>query len=196
MQELWQLYDNQGRALPGKGANKDTVFTKALLHAASHVWIWRKTNDQIEILVQKRAADKRTWPNLFDISAAGHIDLGESELDAAIRETREEIGYAPDVSKLEHIGVHRHNSATINTALIENEFRYLYLLEITNETSFSLDDGEVDSILWKPLPVMQYELSDSGLRNNYVPHGDAYFAMLFEALDRITSSSPNSSAYY
>ncbi|HYH74595.1 MAG TPA: hypothetical protein VD735_01405 [Candidatus Saccharimonadales bacterium] len=76
MPELWQLYSEQGVALAGQGAPKDEVFTQGLLHGASHVWIWRTTPDGVAVLLQKRAVDKRTWPSRYDISAAGHIDLG------------------------------------------------------------------------------------------------------------------------
>ena len=107
MEELWQLYDNQGRPISGKGASKNDVYGNALLHAASHVWIWRQNGQEVDILLQKRAADKRTWPGCYDISAAGHIDLGENELQAAIRESQEEIGHTIDIAKLEFIGAHR-----------------------------------------------------------------------------------------
>lgn len=88
MDELWQLYDEQGRVLKDKGAKRDDVFGNGILHGASHVWIWRKDNGTLEILLQKRAPNKRTWPNRYDVSAAGHIDLGETPLDAALREAK------------------------------------------------------------------------------------------------------------
>lgn len=104
MTELWQLYDEQGRPVIGKGSTKDDVFGKALLHGASHVWIWRHKGNKIQILLQKRAADKRTWPNYYDISAAGHIDLGEDPITAAVRETKEEIGHDVPDTDLRFIG--------------------------------------------------------------------------------------------
>jgi isopentenyldiphosphate isomerase len=189
MEELWQLYDNQGKPISGKGANKNDVYGKALLHAASHVWIWRRDGQDIEILLQKRAADKRTWPSRYDISAAGHIDLGEDELQAAIREAEEEIGHTPDISKLEFIGTHRCFVVAKDKTWTENEIRFLYLLQADAHIAFKLEDGEVDSLEWKPASVIKQELADKTLQDNYVPHSDAYFAILFEALRRVAKSS-------
>jgi isopentenyldiphosphate isomerase len=189
MEELWQLYDNQGRPISGKGANKNDVYGKALLHAASHVWIWRQNGQDVEILLQKRAADKRTWPSRYDISAAGHIDLGETELQAAIREAEEEIGHTPNIAKLEFIGTHRCFVIAQDKTWTENEIRFLYLLKIDTGTNFKLEDGEVASLEWKSVATIKRELADRAfLQGNYVPHSDAYFAMLFEALERLTKS--------
>ncbi len=63
----------------------------------------------MQVLFQKRTATKRTWPNHFDISAAGHIDLGEDPITAAIRETKEEIGIDVASNDLQFIGVDRRN---------------------------------------------------------------------------------------
>ncbi len=189
MDELWQLYDNQGRPLAGKGATKNDVFSNALLHAASHIWIWRQGGQDIEILLQKRAATKRTWPSHYDISAAGHIDLGEDELQAAVREAEEEIGFKPDISQLGFIGTHRCFIVAADKAWTENEIRFLYLLRMGTDTKFKLEDGEVDSLEWKSVVAVRQELDDQALRGKYVPHPEAYFAMLFEALERTASSS-------
>ncbi len=184
MNELWQLYDDQGRPITGKGATKDDVYSNALLHAASHVWIWRQNGQDIEILLQKRAADKRTWPSRYDISAAGHVDLDEDELQAAVREAEEEIGFSPDISQLEFLGIHRCFVVSADKTWTENEISFLYLLRIDTDTKFALEDGEVELLDWKTASTIKQELADKTLQDKYVPHSEAYFAMLFEALER------------
>lgn len=182
MTELWQLYDEQGRPLPGKGGTKDIVYTKALLHGASHVWIWRKKENKVQVLLQKRAADKRTWPNYYDISAAGHIDLGEDPLTAAVRETQEEIGFDVTVEDLQFIGVDRRNLAVANNnKLRENELCWLYTLRLDQQQDFTLADGEVDSLVWKDLDIIKNEFAD---KDKYVPHGNTYYSIVFEAIER------------
>ena len=180
--ELWQLYDEQGNPLQDKGATKEDVLGKGLLHGASHVWIWRVKDDQTQILLQKRAADKRTWPNYYDISAAGHIDLGEEPLTAAIREAKEEINLDIDPSDLKFAGSRYGRVDVPDTGLIENEFCFIYTLRLYDETDFSLDDGEVDSLIWKDLNVMKAEIQNDSGDEKYVPHGDTYFSILFEAI--------------
>jgi isopentenyl-diphosphate delta-isomerase len=180
--ELWQLYDEQGQALKGKGAKKDDVFGNGILHAASHVWIWRKNNDTLEILLQKRAADKRTWPNRYDISAAGHIDLGETPLDAALREAKEEINLEIVAQELKLFGVHRAYLKAENGA-IENEFQWLYRLELASETNFTLQASEVESLVW--VSIDQFKAECNG--DQYVPHTRLYYDTVASAIEFVAS---------
>lgn len=178
MVELWQLYNEQGQALADEGASKDAVFSKGLLHGASHVWIWRVKDGQREVLLQQRASDKRTWPNRFDISAAGHIDLGEKPLDAAIRETVEEIGLNIGGDELKLFCVHRTYLKAENGA-IENEFQWLYSLELTSEADFTLQSTEVESLKW--VSLAQFKAENMG--EQYVPHGELYYNTVASAIE-------------
>jgi isopentenyldiphosphate isomerase len=182
VQELWQLYSDQGVALVGKGATKDNAFGKGLLHGASHVWIWRKTSGGVEVLLQKRAANKRTWPNRFDISAAGHIDLGEDPLTAALREAKEEINLDIDETDLQLIGVHRAHLKA-DSGDVENEFQWLYLLELPSETEFIMQENEVAALEWKTFESFKQE---TGLNSKfYVPHGKVYYDTIIRAVEII-----------
>lgn len=178
MDELWQLYDEQGQPIPGEGATKDEVFSKGTLHAASHVWIWRKNNGITEILLQKRAASKRTWPNLFDISTAGHIDLGETPLEAALREAKEEINLDVASHDLKLFGVHRTYLQT-DGGTIENEFQWLYSLELPSASDFTLQETEVESLVW--VSMEQFKTECGG--DQYVPHGKFYYDMVISAIE-------------
>lgn len=184
--ELWQLYNEQGQPIAEAGATKEDVLGKGLLHGASHVWIWRVKEGQTQILLQKRAGDKRTWPNYYDISAAGHIDLGETPLIAAIREAKEEISLGINPEDLKLAGS-RHGCVEVpDSELIENEFCFIYTLRLDNETDFSLNDGEVDSLIWKDLDIMKNEIQNNSGKEKYVPHGDTYFSILFDAIVKAT----------
>ncbi|KAG4201867.1 hypothetical protein ERO13_A05G304350v2 [Gossypium hirsutum] len=50
-------------------------------HKAVHVWIFTESTQ--ELLLQKRADCKDSWPGLWDISSAGHISSGDSSLITA-----------------------------------------------------------------------------------------------------------------
>lgn len=178
MDELWQLYDEQGQALRDKGGKRSDIFQNGLLHGGSHVWIWRKNNGTLDILLQKRAAAKQTWPNLYDISAAGHIDLGETPLEAARREAKEEIDLDIAAHELRLFGMHRICLKAENGA-IENEFQWLYHLEITGKAGFNLEASEVESLLWMPLD--QFSTDCTGSR--YVPHGKLYYDTVVSAIN-------------
>ncbi len=50
-------------------------------HGAVHVWIYVESTG--ELLLQKRADRKDSWPGLWDISSAGHISAGDTSLITA-----------------------------------------------------------------------------------------------------------------
>lgn len=177
MNALWQLYDEQGRPLPGKGGTKEDLFSKGVLHAASHVWIWRGRDEKVEVLVQKRAASKATWPNRYDISAAGHIDLGETPIQAALREAKEEINLDIAERQLRSIGVHRAYMIAENA--IENEFQYLYTLHLGEDTAFTLQASEVESLVWIPLSQFKNYCNSE----QYVPHGELYYNTIIASIE-------------
>ena len=43
-------------------------------------------------MLQKRSANKKLWPNMWDVTVGGHVDSGEFGRQALIRETKEELG--------------------------------------------------------------------------------------------------------
>lgn len=61
-------------------------------------------NDNNEILLQKRSRFKRTNPSKWGI-CGGKIDLGETPLDAGVRETLEEIGISLNKEELKLLSV-------------------------------------------------------------------------------------------
>lgn len=179
MKELWQLYSEDKTPIRGKGADKSSVFKHGLLHGAAHVWIWRQTDNGPEILLQKRASSKRTWPNMLDISAAGHIDLGETPEEAAIRETWEEIGLKIAPEQLQFVGIH-HMNIVVNESSRENEFRWAYIVRLEEDAHLNLQESEVSSTQW--LPLREFESKVLPNNGDFVPQGDDYFQMLLDAL--------------
>lgn len=89
MKEIIDVYDINGKHLGAR--------TRAFCHGKNpgvyhkSVLIWIK-NYKGQILVQKRAMSKKNNPGKWDMSTAGHIDAGETLLQACVRETYEELG--------------------------------------------------------------------------------------------------------
>lgn len=46
----------------------------------------------LQILLQKRSADKPSFPNCYDISSAGHIPAGGEFASSALRELKRRAG--------------------------------------------------------------------------------------------------------
>src|SRR5215510_5585248 len=65
------------------------VHRLGLMHRAVHVLVF---NSEGKVFLQKRSMTKDRQPGLWDSSASGHLDVGESYDDCALRELREEIG--------------------------------------------------------------------------------------------------------
>jgi isopentenyl-diphosphate Delta-isomerase len=178
MSELLQSYNEQGLPINGKGVSRGDAFSQNLLHAASHVWIWRVKGGVPEVLLQKRSATMITWPNCYDISAAGHIGFGEAPLYAAMREAKEEINLDIAENDLRLFSAVRAQLIAPSGAK-ENEFQWLYSLKCPDNIDFNLQESEVASLLWIPLEQFKAEC----MSDQYVPHGKVYYDTVIEALE-------------
>ena len=89
MKEYIDVVDEKNNPT-GKVKEKQQAHEDGNFHRTAHVWI---INSKNELLLQKRSASKKTHPNYWDISGAGHIRAGESVIDGAIRELKEELGH-------------------------------------------------------------------------------------------------------
>jgi isopentenyldiphosphate isomerase len=78
-------FDNVVGSAPINYAHK-----RGLLHRSVHVFIFKQP-DYGTLLVQKRSGAHAEDPLKFGPSAAGHVDVGEDYLKAALREMKEEI---------------------------------------------------------------------------------------------------------
>ena len=104
----------------GKVKEKQQAHEDGNFHRTAHIWI---INDKNELLLQKRSASKKSHPNCWDISGAGHIRAGESVIDGAIRELKEEIGVKAEEKDLQYITTIKSTKNPKNL-----EFQYVYLL--------------------------------------------------------------------
>ena len=97
MEEYFDVLNEKGN-YTGRIETREKCHKDGLWHKAVHVWI---VNDNNEILLQYRCAEKSLYPNLWDCSFAGHIGVGESSIEGLIREGKEELGIEVDLEKLE-----------------------------------------------------------------------------------------------
>jgi isopentenyldiphosphate isomerase len=70
-------------------ARRSEVHRLGLRHRAAHVLVF---NARGLLFLQKRSHLKDRHPGVWDSSAAGHVDSGESYEACAVRETAEELG--------------------------------------------------------------------------------------------------------
>jgi isopentenyl-diphosphate delta-isomerase len=85
--ELLDIVDLDGNPT-GEQRDKAEVHRLGLWHRDVHVWI----TDGERTLQQQRAWHKKIMPGAWDVAVGGHVGAGESYLQAAMRETEEELG--------------------------------------------------------------------------------------------------------
>jgi len=177
--ELWQVFLENGQPVPGYGVIDDSFAENPLLIMGNaHVWFWRKADASIEILLQKRALTKKTAPGYYHISAAGHINVGETAIETAVRETCEEVGIAIDPTLLYLVHVTR-------APRHWQSLLYVYTYELAGNEQFSFDDGEVELVKWYDLKTF-CKMTEDADSHMLVDQGRQYFDPLIAAIERQT----------
>lgn len=168
---------NEKNESTGKTCLKSFAHKNGIYHASIHVWIF---NENKNVLIQKRASNKDTYPNLWDISVAGHISAGEEPLISALREIEEEIGISVSKEQLHFIGnskksVHHHQN------LIDNELHHIYLCQLEFDIdSIKIQEEEVAAVASIKLNELIEKVT---LKNNdFVPRTNNYYNLVFEKI--------------
>ncbi len=95
MVEIFDIVDEQDNVI-GQ-ASRQEVHKKGLLHRVIDIFV---LNSQGELLLQKRSEKKDTNPGLWTVSAGGHVDSGQTYLEAAHRELEEELGIKAELQEI------------------------------------------------------------------------------------------------
>lgn len=175
--ELWQVFRENGQPIVGRGALDDAFDADHLMVVGNaHVWFWKKTDAGIEILLQKRAITKKRAPGYYHISAGGHINVGETAVAAAVRETTEEMGVSidPDMLYLVHV---------TRTPRNWQDLAHVFIYQLKGDEQFSFDDGEVDSVSWYSIEEFESMTANADVRK-LVNQGEPYFSALTAAIRR------------
>lgn len=143
--EMWQVFRPNGEAAPGEGwdsalGNPEETGSDKIV-GVSVIFFYR-INDKgvLELLWQRRSSTVDRFPGDYDISAGGHINLGESMQEGAVRECLEEIG--ADISKedLKFVTMRPFN---------KNRFAWVFVVDWTGkEENFKFNDQEVSEVRW------------------------------------------------
>ena len=178
MDEYIDILNNYGE-VSGKTCLKSEAHKNGFFHQSAHIWIFDKNKN---VLIQKRAADKDTFPNLWDISVAGHISAGELPIDAAIREVEEEVGLKITKNQLQHIGTSTHK-VLHKIDLIDYELHHIYVCCINfNIENLKIQLEEVAKI--KTIALNKLITKVNADNNNFVPHGNDYYTFVFNEIKK------------
>ena len=143
MEEFFDVFNEKGQ-FTGKVASRDKCHKEGLWHKAVVVFI---INSKEQVLLQKRSASKKLWPNMWDITAGGHVLAGEFGFQAIIRECKEELGIELNVNDLLFIGAT--TSTNIKGDIVNNHFNEYYIAnKDIDETKLQLQEEEVSEVKW------------------------------------------------
>ena len=164
----------------GKVALKSDAHKNGWYHNTIHLWLY--TNDG-KILLQQRSHKKLIFPLLWDVSVAGHIDAGESVIEATLRETKEEIGLDLNPGDLKKIGVKLHESSYDNGNVLDYEFHQVFIAQL-NEKIDKLEPQEDEVEALKLVTHSQFEelLEMSEVNSHFVPTNKPYYQFVLNAI--------------
>lgn len=174
--ETLDVFDENGK-VTGEKKLKTEIHRDGDWHRSVHIWI---INPKQELLIQKRSPKKDTSPNMWDISAGGHANAGESEIKSVIREFEEELGLKLKENYFQYIFTAKQNSRLSDRIYINNEINPVYLVKKSLDFSkIKLQEDEVAEIKW----ISWQELEEKIKSKNptYVQYPEEY-KKLFEYL--------------
>ncbi|OEH93784.1 NUDIX hydrolase [Bacillus solimangrovi] len=203
--EKLKIYDDNRN--PIGVATRKEVHEKGYWHEAIHCWFVSKIEGVYYIFLQKRSANKKDYPNLLDITAAGHL-LAHETIHDGVREIEEEIGISISFDELISLGVIDYS--VMRADFIDKELANVFLYESELDLDdFTLQEDEVSGIvrimfedfcnLWLGkqdfVKVQGYEIDINGKRINvddrinkeqFVPHELTYYKSIINKIsDRI-----------
>lgn len=150
--ELLDIVDENG--IPtGLVKERTKVHEDGDMHRTSHVWIVRDNDKSgMDVLIQKRSANKDSFPGCYDISSAGHIPAGDDFVESALRELKEELGIDAQPEELEDCGFKRKVVDQIfhGKKFKDNQISKVFKMK-RNDLDISklkLQKEEIESIMW------------------------------------------------
>lgn len=118
-------------------APRKEVHLRQQMHRSTHIIL--RNSDQ-QVFLQLRAKTKETNPGVWDSSAAGHVDAGETYVDCAARELEEELSVRVPAQALVEIG-------RLAPTMV-NGFEFVRIYAAQSDDPIKLEFGEIDGGKW------------------------------------------------
>lgn len=174
--EYFDILDTNGE-LTGESKARGEVHRDGDWHKAVHIWI---INSRSELLIQKRSPIKDSSPNMWDISSAGHLSAGQTNIEGALREIKEELDLDLVESDLEYLFTVKQQSSKPDGTYINNEFNDVYLTHLDlDESRLKLQEEEVSEVKFINFKELENLVSQG--QKDIVIHEKEY-KLLFEIL--------------
>lgn len=139
-------------------------------------FIWVINKDE-KILLQQRPANTKKMPNMWGTTAGGVL-AGETSLEGALRELKEELGIDATKEELEFIGSNKRINDYVEVWLCKKNI---------NINELKLDQTEVQDAKWFSIEEFEKMLNDgTGINSGYnifKIYYDQFYNKHYEILD-------------
>lgn len=165
--EILDIVDKWGRPT-GEQVDRECAHALGIRHRTSHVWIVRKKDGRLQVLLQKRSREKDSYPGCYDISSAGHIPAGVDFIPSALRELKEELGYEAKAEELIFCGQRcfEFQDKFHGKLFRDNQVSNIYALWLDREPEeFTLQNTEVEEVRW-----FDFQECMEKVKKDQIPH--------------------------
>lgn len=193
-EEMLNIFDDHKQ--PAGVATREEVHRMGYWHETFHCWFITLEGNQEYIYFQLRSPQKQDYPNLLDITAAGHLTADET-VQEGTREIKEELGIDVSCSALEPLGILDYRVE--KDGFIDKEIAHVYLHRYSKTFhDFSLSKEEVTGVfkalftdfykLWlhelNEINIVGFEIDQDGngqertkkvMRDDFVPHESSFY---------------------
>lgn len=138
-EEFVVLVDDSNNVI-GTTTKRTVHTTNTPLHRGFSSYIFHKKDHRL--LLQQRSSKKVTWPLVWSNTCCGHPGPGETNVDAARRRLKLELGLDPIV--LEEVAPYRY--CFTRDGVMENEICPILVGIVDTEPKF--DPDEVEAVQW------------------------------------------------
>ena len=148
--EIFDVCDTDGNPL-GSLVERSHAHKYGIRHRTAHIWVVREYEGRKQVLLQKRAMNKDSFPGRFDTSSSGHIQAGDEPLESALRELYEELGISAHEEDLQYAGYFdvKYEKEFHGKLFKDNEYAFVYCYDLPVDiTQLTLQKEELDSVEW------------------------------------------------
>ena len=164
--ELWDIYDKD-RNKTGRTMKRGEPMKDGDYHLVVHICIFSSDG---KMLIQQRQPFKDGWSNLWDITVGGSSVAGDTSIDAAVREVREEVGIQLSPAELR-------KTMTIDFGHGFDDF-YTVTKDV-DISSLKLQYEEVQQVKWADADEIK-SMIDEGI---FIPYNKSFIDVLFHFKD-------------
>lgn len=148
--EIFDIVDREGNPT-GETVERSLAHAEGIRHRTAHVWIVRKEKGVCQVLLQKRAMTKDSFPGCYDTSSAGHITAGDEPLISARRELSEELGIHASEEELQFVSTFDilFQKEFHGKLFKDDEIAFLYIYsKPVDMDQIRIQEEELDGVEW------------------------------------------------